>query len=55
MSIIHKDNYFILTGAMGAGKSTVINALRDLNLICIDVLTSGFYCSLFVLPKVCRL
>jgi predicted ATPase len=36
MSIIHKDNYFILTGAMGAGKSTVINALRDLNLICID-------------------
>ncbi len=31
-----KDNYFILTGAMGAGKSTILKELKKLDLICID-------------------
>lgn len=31
-----KDNYFILTGAMGAGKSTILKELRKLGLRCID-------------------
>ncbi|MEO8513142.1 MAG: AAA family ATPase [Ignavibacteria bacterium] len=30
-----KNNYFVLTGAMGAGKSTVINKLQDLKYNCI--------------------
>jgi predicted ATPase len=30
-----KDNYYILTGAMGSGKSTVINELKDKALTCI--------------------
>ena len=33
---ISKDNYFILTGAMGAGKSTVLRELRKLCMICVD-------------------
>ena len=32
----HQDNYFILTGAMGAGKSTILKKLRKLGLPCID-------------------
>ena len=31
----HK-NYFVLTGAMGAGKSTVLSALKALKLSCVD-------------------
>jgi predicted ATPase len=31
-----KENYFILTGAMGAGKSTVLNKLKELNYKCVD-------------------
>ncbi|MEO8665046.1 MAG: AAA family ATPase [Ignavibacteria bacterium] len=30
------ENYIILTGAMGAGKSTVIKKLRELNVSCVD-------------------
>ena len=29
-------NYIILTGAMGAGKSTVLNKLKELNYSCVD-------------------
>lgn len=36
MSTYKKDNYFILTGAMGAGKSTILKELRKLGLMCID-------------------
>lgn len=32
----HQDNYFILTGAMGAGKSTIQKSLRNLGTTCID-------------------
>lgn len=32
----HKRNYFILTGAMGAGKSTILKELRKQGLVCID-------------------
>ncbi|MBS1494130.1 MAG: AAA family ATPase [Bacteroidetes bacterium] len=31
-----KNNYFILTGAMGAGKSAVLNEIKKQNYICID-------------------
>jgi len=31
-----RENYFILTGAMGAGKSTILKELRKLGLVCID-------------------
>jgi predicted ATPase len=31
-----KNNYFILTGAMGAGKSTILKALIDLKYECIE-------------------
>jgi len=31
-----KDNYFVLTGAMGAGKSTILEELRKLGITCID-------------------
>lgn len=31
-----KTNYFVITGAMGAGKSTIINALKNIGYICID-------------------
>lgn len=31
-----KRNYFILTGAMGAGKSTILKELRKLGLVCVD-------------------
>ena len=31
-----RDNYFIITGAMGAGKTTVINLIREMNIHCID-------------------
>ncbi len=31
-----KENYFIITGAMGAGKSTILKELRKLGLVCID-------------------
>ncbi len=33
---MRKDNYFILTGAMGAGKSTVLSKLKEKNYICIE-------------------
>lgn len=36
MNQIKKHNYFVLTGAMGSGKSTTINELRKLGLMCID-------------------
>lgn len=36
MSQSYKHNYFIITGAMGAGKSTILTELRKLGLICID-------------------
>ncbi len=31
-----KNNYFILTGAMGAGKTTVLNKIREQGYFCID-------------------
>lgn len=31
-----KNNYFVITGAMGAGKSTILSALKDRGYICID-------------------
>jgi len=31
-----KDNYFVLTGAMGSGKSTILNELRTLGLPCME-------------------
>jgi len=31
-----KQNYFILTGAMGAGKSTILDKFKKLNIKCID-------------------
>ncbi|MBK6506904.1 MAG: AAA family ATPase [Ignavibacteria bacterium] len=31
-----KNNYFVITGAMGAGKSTILNVLKDRGFICID-------------------
>ncbi|CAN5544009.1 ATP-binding protein [soil metagenome] len=31
-----KENYFVLTGAMGAGKTTILNKIRERNLLCID-------------------
>ncbi len=31
-----KENYFIITGAMGAGKSTILQELRKLDFVCID-------------------
>lgn len=36
MTKLHQDNYFILTGAMGAGKSTILKNLRNLGITCID-------------------
>ena len=36
MSEFYKNNYFILTGAMGSGKSTILNELRKLNITCMD-------------------
>ena len=30
------NNYFVITGAMGAGKSTILNVLKDRGFICID-------------------
>ncbi len=36
MSQRYKHNYFILTGAMGAGKSTTLKELKKLGLLCID-------------------
>lgn len=36
MSQSRKNNYFIITGAMGAGKSTILKELRKLGLLCID-------------------
>jgi len=36
MTNLHQDNYFILTGAMGAGKSTILKSLRILGITCID-------------------
>jgi predicted ATPase len=33
---VTKNNYFILTGAMGAGKSTIINELRKAGISCMD-------------------
>jgi len=31
-----KNNYFILTGAMGAGKTTVINKIKEKYYLCVD-------------------
>jgi predicted ATPase len=31
-----KNKYFILTGAMGAGKTTILNSLREKGFVCID-------------------
>jgi predicted ATPase len=31
-----KNEYFVITGAMGAGKSTILYALKDRGFICID-------------------
>jgi len=31
-----KNNYFILTGAMGGGKSTILNLLREKGYLCVD-------------------
>lgn len=36
MQAVIKDNYFILTGAMGSGKSTILKELRALGLLCVD-------------------
>ncbi|WP_133128623.1 AAA family ATPase [Legionella nagasakiensis] len=36
MSQSRKSNYFILTGAMGAGKSTILKELRKFGLLCVD-------------------
>jgi predicted ATPase len=36
MTEICNNNFFILTGAMGAGKSTVLKELRKLKLTCVD-------------------
>lgn len=36
MKQIIKDNFIILTGAMGAGKSTVLNRLKGLGYACMD-------------------
>lgn len=36
MKIYKKKNYFILTGAMGAGKSTILKELKKLGLFCVD-------------------
>ncbi|MBS1517868.1 MAG: AAA family ATPase [Bacteroidetes bacterium] len=33
---MEKDNYIILTGAMGAGKSTVISRLKEMGYSCIN-------------------
>jgi predicted ATPase len=31
-----KENYFVLTGAMGAGKTTVLNKIKERGYLCID-------------------
>ncbi|HMS65252.1 MAG TPA: AAA family ATPase [Ignavibacteria bacterium] len=31
-----KKNYFVLTGAMGAGKSTILKYLKEKNFLCIE-------------------
>lgn len=31
-----RNNYFVLTGAMGAGKSTVLSILRKMKCVCIE-------------------
>lgn len=31
-----KENYFVLTGAMGAGKTTVINKIKEKGYLCIN-------------------
>ena len=33
---MRKENYFILTGAMGAGKTTVINKIKETGILCVD-------------------
>jgi predicted ATPase len=33
---VTKDNYYILTGAMGGGKSTVIRGLKRRGLVCVE-------------------
>ena len=30
-----KNNFFILSGAMGSGKSTILNLLKDRNVNCV--------------------
>lgn len=31
-----KENYFVLTGAMGAGKTTVLNRIKEKGYLCVD-------------------
>lgn len=31
-----KENYFVLTGAMGAGKTSILSKLREENIKCVD-------------------
>ncbi|HMS32970.1 MAG TPA: AAA family ATPase [Ignavibacteria bacterium] len=31
-----KNNYFVLTGAMGAGKSTVLNSIKEQGHLCVE-------------------
>ena len=31
-----KNNYFVLTGAMGAGKSTILEELATLKFMCVE-------------------
>jgi predicted ATPase len=31
-----KNNFFVLTGAMGAGKSTVLNSIKEKGIFCIE-------------------
>lgn len=36
MNIINHNNYFILTGGPGSGKSSIISVLKNMGYICVD-------------------